>query len=70
MRTLQRWFRSAARAVSFQGSRAFPRKRFQPAVELLEVRCVPSTIYTVDSLLDAAVDPVERFVHPSSEARE
>ncbi len=52
MRTLQRWFRSAARAARFPTTRVSLAKRFRPRVELLEERCVPATTYTVNSLLD------------------
>src|SRR5947209_4415913 len=50
-----RWFRRFVR-FSLAGRSSKPRAgRYRPKIEQLEERCVPATIYTVNSLLDASV---------------
>ena len=52
MLRLSRWFRRSNRSSKINTSVDFRRSRFQPLVEELEERCVPATMYTVNSLLD------------------
>jgi Domain of unknown function (DUF4214) len=52
MLRLSRWFRRSNGSSKLNTSIELRRSRLQPYVEALEERCVPSTMYTVNSLLD------------------